>query len=51
MLAVLAIINMAVAAALINDTADARTAQEPTAIVKIVDVKAQDTKDIYWAEE
>ncbi len=40
MLATLAIINMAVAAVLINDTADARSAQqEPAAVVTVVETE------------
>jgi len=40
MLATLAIINMAVAAVLINDTSEVQTAQqEPNAIVAVVDTE------------
>lgn len=39
MLATLAIINLAVAAVLINETADERTQPEPTAIVAVADTE------------
>ena len=45
MLATLAIINMAVAAVLINDTVDARAVQkEPTVIVASVDAGTKTTE-------
>ena len=51
MLATLAIINMAVATALITETAEARAVQEPTAITTTVDTSAQSNFDYSWAEE
>ncbi len=51
MLATLAIINLAVAGALINDTAIARAEQEPTAVVVTVDTPAQEAQYISWAAE
>jgi len=52
MLATLAIINLAVAGALINETIDERDTQlEQAAIVSTVDTVEQSTDYISWAEE
>jgi len=51
MLATLAIINLAVAGALINETIDERDIQEQAAIVSTVDTTEQSTDYITWAEE
>ena len=52
MLATLAIINLAVAGALINETFDERDIQsEQAAIVSIVDTTEQSTDYISWSEE
>lgn len=51
MLATLAIINLTVAAVLINETADTRAEQQATAIVATVDTKALSTDYIAWAAE
>jgi len=52
MLATLAIINMAVAGALISETIDERNVQqEQAAIVATVDTTQQSTDYISWAEE
>ena len=46
MLETLAIINMAVAAVLIHETADSRTSQETTEIVAVIDANTEITKDL-----
>ena len=52
MLATLAIINMAVAGILINETMDERNIQqEQVAIVSTVNTAEQSTDYISWAEE
>lgn len=51
MLATLAIINLAVASALISETAEARNEQEPTAIVATVDTQTQNAEYISWTAE
>ncbi len=52
MLATLAIINLAVAGALINETIDERNSQlEQTTVVSIADTTERSTDYISWAEE
>lgn len=51
MLATLAIINMAVAAALITDSINDQTVTEPTAIVATAEATTESTDYIHWADE
>ncbi|VAW54563.1 hypothetical protein MNBD_GAMMA05-2319 [hydrothermal vent metagenome] len=52
MLATLAIINLAIAGTLINNTIDERGTQlEPTTVVSIADTTERSTDYVSWAEE